>query len=381
MKNIMKRKRNLIMKILVLAILLFSVCACNEKDETVKIGVVGTMTGSQSDLSVSGRRGIEIAVDEINGNGGINGRQIELIVKNDENNPDRAAEIVKEFVEEEVSYVIGHYTSGMMLAAYDELASQDILYLGPTVSADNLSTIEDGFIRFIASTQEQAQIINDVALRDGHKRFIVIYDQKNIGFNEYLYQNFEALLEENNGLVVETLGFESTDEVAMNDLLNRLDQFDSEYEAIFAIAGAYDLAIIAQEMGKSHIEVPIYGPLWAHTDDLVRIGGSYVEGVRVVSGVDYTYNDESFIDFQEEYKERFGTDLTFASIYSYETLRVLAQAMEENKEYSDIQAIQLWICDREYQGLQGSFYIDSYGDNTRSYMMDEVTGNEFKRID
>lgn len=374
-------RRNHFMKILVLAILLFSVSACNDKDETIKIGVVGTMTGSQSDLSVSGRRGIEIAVDEINGNGGINGRQIELIVKNDENNPDRAAEIVKEFVEEEVSYVIGHYTSGMMLAAYDELASQDILYLGPTVSADNLSTIEDSFIRFIASTQEQAQIINDVALRDGHKRFIVIYDQKNIGFNEYLYQNFEALLESNNGFVVESFDFESTDEVTMTEMVNRLNQLNTEYEAVFVIAGAYDLAIIAQELGENHMEVPIYGPLWAHTNDLIRVGGIYVEGVRVVSGVDYTSNSDSFIDFQEEYKQRYGNDLTFASIYSYETLKVLAQALEENKEYSDIQTIRLWICDREYQGLQGSFYIDSYGDNTRPYMMDEVTGNEFKRID
>ncbi len=164
----MNKKANMIIFLILIFILILNGC----RKETIKIGIVGTMTGSQSDLSVSGRRGIEIAVDQINKNGGIRGKKLELIIKDDLNDAIRAKEIVSEFVKEDIKIVVGHYTSGEMIAAYDEVIKHDILYLGPTISADSFSGLDDNFIRFIASTKEQAQIIADFAIEQNHKNFI-----------------------------------------------------------------------------------------------------------------------------------------------------------------------------------------------------------------
>ena len=234
MKKRLTSKINVFVGIVVLTILLSAMNGCSTKKETVKIGVVGTMSGMQSDLSVSGRRGIEIAVDEINERGGINGCQIELIIKNDENNYERAAEIVQEFADEGVSYVIGHYTSGMMLAAYDELSKHDILYLGPTISSDSLSLMDDNFIRFIASTKEQAEILNTIALRDDHVKFVILFDEKNLGFNELLYHNFEEILMSHGGEVVWNYGFETIDETVTEEMVNYLKLIESETLIFFA---------------------------------------------------------------------------------------------------------------------------------------------------
>lgn len=361
--------------------LLFVISGCNQSEKTIKIGVVGTMTGTQSDLSVSGRRGIEIAVDEINEAGGINEHKVELVVKDDENDPIRAAEIVQEFVDEDISYVIGHYTSGMMLAAYSEVLEHDVLYLGPTISTDRLSEIDDNFIRFVASTREQAQIINEIAANDGHKNFAVIFDAKNIGFYEALYANFREILEYNGGNILWDYGYETLDQGVMNELVDNCKTVNSELDAVFVISGANDLAQIAQTFGKKDVECRLYGTPWAHTNDLIRVGGEYAEGIRVVSGIDYDLDLPKFTWFQKEYERRFGQAMTFSSIYSYETVYALADALTRNKDLKNIHITKAEMISRVYEGLQGEFSIDEYGDNSRAYMMDEVSNNEYKRID
>lgn len=163
---------------------------CNQNNEVIKIGVVGTMSGINSDLSVSGRRGVELAVDEFNEAGGLNGKKIELVVKDDMNDATTALKIDKEFISENIPVVIGHYTSGMMVNSMAYLKDQDILFLSPTISADSLSGINDNFIRFIATTREQAVILADTANQHQHKKFAIIYNVENTGFNEVFFANF-----------------------------------------------------------------------------------------------------------------------------------------------------------------------------------------------
>ena len=82
------------MKIYIFILFLAAFCAfsgCRSK-EPVIIGYSANLTGRQSELGVTGRNGIEMAVDEINSQGGINGRLIKLIVKDDKNKTDESAE-------------------------------------------------------------------------------------------------------------------------------------------------------------------------------------------------------------------------------------------------------------------------------------------------
>lgn len=367
-----------IYNIMFIILILLQLVSC-KSTETIRIGVVGTMSGNQSDLSVSGRRGIEMAVDEVNSLGGINGRLIELVVKDDENNPEKAKQIVGEFVNEGIPVVIGHYTSGMMLAAYDEVEANDILYLGPTISADSLSERDDHFIRFIASTKEQATIIVKNALKDNHDDFIVVMDQKNLGFNEKLYLNFDKLLKENNGSVHSVVAYNTIDEDLFSRITSEIIK-NKEIDGLFIISNATDMAILTQKLRNNNIDIPVYGPLWAHTNDLLRVGGDLVEGVYVVSGVDNQSKNDIFENHREKYESRYGESITFSSMYSYETMMALAEALKSaDYEYASIKKEILKI--GNFKGLQYDFYIDQFGDNTRQYMLDQIINGNYVRID
>jgi len=371
--------KKLLMTLFSFILLMFVLQGCGNK-EPIRIGVVGTMTGSQSDLSISGRRGLEMALVEVNNSGGINGRLLEFEVKDDLNDANRAKTIVKEFVDEGIQIVIGHYTSGMMLAAYEEVNKYDILYLGPTISADGLSQLDDNFIRFIASTKEQAQIINKVALSENEKTFIVIIDEKNIGFNQSLYSNFETILSSNDGVIKDVFEYTELDSHTINEIKDFV-MMNSSVDSIFMISNARDLGMIAQEIRKVGSEIELYGPLWSHTMDLLRFGGEFAEGTKVVSAIDYKSESEEFINFASKYKERYGRDAAFSSIYSYETFMALAEALKDIDNITAEEVKEKIIEIGTFEGLQQSFYIDEFGDNTRDYMMDKIIDGSFIRID
>jgi branched-chain amino acid transport system substrate-binding protein len=78
-----------------------------------KIGFVGGLTGKSSDLGIQGRNSVMLAVEEINSQGGINGRPLQLITKDDKQDPQTALKVDRELIDEGVITIIGHMTSTM----------------------------------------------------------------------------------------------------------------------------------------------------------------------------------------------------------------------------------------------------------------------------
>lgn len=305
--------------------LLLFLLGCNTPSMPIQIGVVGTMSGFNSDLAVSGRQGIELAVEEFNHSGGYHGRKVELVIKDDKNNPDLALQNDRDIIALEIPVVIGHYTSGMMVKSMDYLRTQDILFLSPTISADSLSGIDDNFIRFIATTKEQALVLTDIAKRNNHKTFVVIYDVSNMGFNEDLYNNFKLLLEENQGHIVSTLTYNSNTDLDSATLAKSVA--DSKPDGLFIIANAGDNAEISQQLLKIGCKVQTYSPLWSNTVDLIKKGGIAVEGALVVGAIDINGRSQAFLKFKEDFLFKYGDNPSFSSLYSYESAKALFKAM------------------------------------------------------
>ncbi len=87
-------------------------CSC-DLDKAIKIGFVGSITGKNSDLGVAERDAVQLAVENVNSSGGINGRMLSLIVRDDAFTPERAAEAVESLAREKVAAIIGPTGSSM----------------------------------------------------------------------------------------------------------------------------------------------------------------------------------------------------------------------------------------------------------------------------
>lgn len=349
------------------------------KKNNVKIGVIGTMSGINSDLSVSGRRGVELAVDEANKKRGAKGRKIELVIKDDRNDPNIAKKCYEEFINEKIKLVIGPYTSGMIINSIDYLRNKDILILGPTISADVLSNIDDNFITFVSSTKKQASLLVNVAKKNNNKSFAVVYDDKNKGFNQNLYNNFKKYIEKDSGNIKMVKAFTSGDNANYSSLAE--DIAKSKVDALFVIANSADNAAITQQIRKIGCKIQIYSGPWSNTDELIKKGGTAIEGMYIVGGIDLDNRSNDFMKFKENYINKYGENPTFSSVYSYEAAKALMKAIRIENDISSSIIKRNIIKMGNFKGLQNNYQINEFGDSTRDYMIFKVENGQLRKVD
>lgn len=121
--------------------LLCSVAA--EAADTIKLGLNYPSTGRYKEQGLAQARGALLAVEEINANGGILGRQVELLTANSASKPDKSVDNVKELAAQGVSMLFGGSSSAVAIAASKEAAKHDLLYFG-TLTYANETTGADG---------------------------------------------------------------------------------------------------------------------------------------------------------------------------------------------------------------------------------------------
>ena len=99
-----------IVKMIIILSLIVSLGGCTSK-ESIKIGFIGTLTGSNSEIGIAMRDGLLLKVDEVNNSGGIDGRQVEVIIKDDTNNLDIIKQLNQEFLDQGIQVIFGHELS------------------------------------------------------------------------------------------------------------------------------------------------------------------------------------------------------------------------------------------------------------------------------
>jgi len=366
-----------VLRIICISLLLPLITAC-QRESPIEIGVVGTLTGPNSDLSISGRRGIEIALEEINTSGGLLSRDVVIKTMDDKNDSEEALNAFEALTENDIHLAIGPFTSGMIIGNIEAVNAMDLLVLGPTISADNLSNLDDHFIRLIASTKEQAVVLAKQVEKDAISKCMIVFDQRNEGFTESLISHFEEQIVKELGITCTTLGINPQEESATNKMMNTFKFIKPE--GVFIIASAEDVASFAQKLYLIDHQVIMYAPLWANTPELIKKGGKAVEHMRIVGAIDLKAASPAFSTFRETYIRHYGEEPTFASMYAYEAMKVLAEAIEKTKQLEPEKIKKYIIEKREYMGLQGTFEIDENGDNIRDYMLFENVDGKLRKV-
>lgn len=345
--------------------------------EPVKVGYVGGLTGRHYDLGLSGRNGASMAVARINNDGGIGGRQIKLIVKDDKQDPEVAKKAVNELIGEGVVAIIGHMTSSMSGATIPIVNDKNVVMISPTTSSSDFEGKDDNFVMLYPSTRTSAghfssYIFNEMGLR----RVAVIYDVSNRTYSESWYENFRSEFKKLKGEVVSGKAFTSGEEESLFAIAREL--LEKKPEGILIIANALDTALLCQQVRKIDKNVSLMTSEWAFTADVLKHGGSSVEGVVFIEKVDLESEDPRYMEFASEYEKLFGRLPDFAASKSYDAVQVLAAALRMTTDREEIK--DAIVRKHVFQGLQGEFVIDDYGDAKLDHFIVTVKNNRFRVI-
>lgn len=357
----------------------FAITACVQQ-KPVTIGFVASLTGSTSELGVNGRNGLMMAVEEINDAGGINGRSVEVIVKDDKNDPETGLTVDQELYEDGISFIIGHMTSNMATLSVPFVNSKDILMLNPTMSATTLYNQDDHIIGVISPNSDQAVLIKASMVKNGgEKKVAVIYESQNLAYTgtikDYLAQEIAPL----GGQVIYEEAFLSGSNPNYQEITQRVASMKPD--SIVILASSFDAAMFCQQLFKQKSQIPVYLGAWSMNNDLLLQGGKAVEGVKIPSLIDLDSQIPSYTEFREKYLSKYGAEPTFAAVYTYEAAIILFDAMAEANS-DDPETIKNTIIEKStYQGLQSDIIIDEDGDASRTIYEYVVKDGQFKKAE
>jgi branched-chain amino acid transport system substrate-binding protein len=161
-----------------LLVALIGVLACSRTSEPVYIGVAGPWKEEYGRMN---KQGIDLALAEINARGGVRGRPLRLIERDDEGVGSKAASIAGEFVaNRSVVAVVGHVTSGAMMAAA-RVYEQGLAAIATTASSPDLSGISSWTFRVISSDSANGIDMARFATARGFKRVAILYENNSYG--------------------------------------------------------------------------------------------------------------------------------------------------------------------------------------------------------
>lgn len=362
-----------------LAVVFAALLGCSPQ-EPIRIGFAGNITGRASDTGVDARDGALLAVEEINAKGGIGGRKIELIVKDDQNNPEIARKVSQELVDAKVVATIGHVVSGMTQAALPLANEKKMLLVSPTSVSNAFTGKDDYLIRVSPAAKLATVAFADFAFQKiGTRSLAFIYDLGNKSYSEDWYKNFLERYQTLGGKNAFTLTY--TTGPGVNFTSHATQLLAKKPDGIVIIAGAQDAALISQRIRNLNQKLPIFIAGWAMTNDLLVNGGSAVEGAYLPYNFDKDSKAPAYAAFRTNYEKRFGNPPGFAAKYSYEAVSLLAQALSKAPLTDGAQLKKTIIEQGTFSGLQGDFRIDAHGDAETKTLIFTVAKGTFQRID
>ncbi|WP_319466815.1 ABC transporter substrate-binding protein [uncultured Pseudodesulfovibrio sp.] len=354
------------------------VCGCNNSPPII-IGFSGQLTGKLSDLGVQGRNGAMLAVEKINASGGINGRPLQLIAKDDHNTPEGAITADKALLKANAVAIIGHMTSSQTIAALPFCRANGIVMVSPTAASSELSNKKDTLFRVIDDTANNSLKLAEYAVSALKiKNIIIIYDRNNINYSRSFADSFTKSFEQFGGNILEGINYSANQSTRWDHVIQILKE--KKPDGIVLVCPAQDVVSLAQRIRAIGLKSHILSAGWAYTEKLVQWGGLDVE--NMIFAINYADDNPKpeFIKFKELYKQRFGSRPNFASAFGYEAVLALAEGLKKT-DGSAQGLVDAMAPSNNITGIISDFRLNSSGDTKRNTFIATIQNGQFKTIE
>jgi branched-chain amino acid transport system substrate-binding protein len=362
-------KRILIASIIVVSLL--SACTPNGGGgDKVRIGVFMSTTGSTANFGISSVNGIKLAADEINAAGGINGKQVELLVQDDRSDASEAATIVTKFVtQDQVHGIIGEVASSRSIAAAPIAQNAKIPMLTP--SSTNPEVTKKGNFIFrscFIDPYQGAAIAQFAAKTLGAKTAAIMVDRKNdysTGLEKVISETFTKF----GGKIVATQSYQEGDQ----DFNAQLTSLKGSNPEVLFVPGYYnDVGLIAKQARDKGITVPLIGGDGWDSEQLYKIGGTALNGSYFTNHYSPYDTDPKVVKFVNDYKAKYGSIPDALAATAYDAARIMFDAVKRSKSLTGPDSRDALAATKDYPGVTGTVTFNENRDAVKPIVMIEI---------
>jgi branched-chain amino acid transport system substrate-binding protein len=343
-------------------LLLLPACSQTEGLKTpetnrVKIGAFLSLTGSTATYGISSLNAIKLATDEVNRAGGIDGKQIELVVEDDHSNTQEVPAIVTKLIKEDkVDALLAEPVSTRAMAAAPIAQQSQVVMISSASVKPELTMQGDHIFRacFISSTEGEA-IAEFARNKLKAEKAAIILDEKN-DYAVVLAGFFSEAFKKLGGQVVSQQKYEAND----NELPKQMQAIKEAAPDIIFAPGFYTTApMVAREVKRSAIKAILIGSDGWDSPSLLEGGSESFEGVYFANHFWAGSQDPLVAKFVADYRVRHGVEPDSAAATAYDAARMLFDAFKRAKS-TDKSAVRKALAEtKDFAGVTGKITLDA----------------------
>lgn len=321
-------------------------CSGGADNKTINVGAILSLTGVLAHGGVDARNALQLAVEEVNANGGIKGRQVKLLVENTNTDPERTVSgALKLANENKVLAIVGPDNSPTAFAARSQVAEPEhIVIMSVTGSSPKLTEGNPRwFFRGATPAEFQTKSLVQYLVKEkGLKRFAILSDS---GITDQI-ESFTKDLKVMGLEPVATEMFKSGQTNFNGPLLNIKSK---NPEAIFFIGYITEGASALTQARNLGVDARFLGSIGIIYDEFIKVAGKSSEGVIASIGFTASNEEADVQKFVTAYKAKYNQDPSHAAAQAYDQINLIFQAIQnQNLTFDSAKVEQDRVMIRDY---------------------------------
>ena len=364
------------------AVLAITTAACGAgsggSGDAIKIGLATPLTGASAQDGKAIQEGVNLAVKQINDQGGIDGKQVEVVAEDDKGDPSEAATVANKMAQDDgILAIVGDFNSSCTLAAAPTYNQTGIVQISPGSSSEAVTDAGDYTFRTITTDAVQGQYLADWCVNElGYKNIAILYENDDYGLGLA-----DVAERETKALGAKTLVREAY-EVNQTDFSTVLTKVAKSKADVLIIGGLYnETALIAKQRAKAGLaDLPIMGVDAIYSDALVELGGKAVNGIKLTAYFSDSSDNKVTQDFIKAYTDEYGKAPGTYAAYAYDATLIILDAIKNAG--TDRKEIRDYISKIEgFEGATGTASFDQNGDVIKEPLRMEIVDGKFTVVE
>jgi branched-chain amino acid transport system substrate-binding protein len=344
--------------------------------EPISVGHVASLSGDTATFGQSADRGMRMAIEDINAQGGALGRPLKLISEDDRSITEEARTAAQKLLQrDKVVALLGEMDSSSSLAAAPEAQRAHVPMISPGSTNPKVTEVGDYVFRACFIDAFQGTVMARFASEElKAKKVAIFFDFKqdySVGLADYFRENFQKL----GGEIVADEGYASGD----IEFRAQLTSIRATQPDVVFVPGNYtEVGLIAKQARELGIDVPLLGGDGWDSEKTLEIGGAAVEGSYF--STHYTSDSDSPVvqDFVRRYKKKYGATPGAMAALGYDTAGILADALRRAGDTEGSKLRAAIAATQNYEGVTGRITIDPQRNARKDAVVLKIEGRRFR---
>lgn len=347
-------------------------------ENTIVIGGSGPLTGGAAQYGVAVKNAAQLAVDEINEAGGVNGVKFKLVFEDDEADPgDKAINAYNQLKDKGLQVMLGTVTTGSCLAVIDQTKKDNIFQITPSASAQDVIKNDNAFQVCFTDPNQGKASADYIADNNIAKKIAVIYDNSD-AYSSGIFNTFKSEAKEKGLDIVAEQSFTKDSKTDFSAQISAAKS--AEAELLFLPIYYQEASLILAQCKSADFSPKFFG--CDGLDGILSVDNfdkSLAEGVMLLTPFAADASDDATQKFVKAYKEKYKdeTPNQFAAD-AYDGVKIIAKLVEKEGIKGNMSKSE--ICDKLKKAISDGFSYDGLTGQGMTWSADGAVSKNPKAV-